>query len=129
MSNTTIRLRESGVAGNVPSTLAAGELAINHADGKLYYGNTTNVAKLFGAITEPAGIDGEIQINSSGSFGADANLRFLTSTNTLHVDNILLISGQNVSSTLTNSYNQANAAYNQANTALDSAIAMAIALG
>jgi hypothetical protein len=37
MANTTIVLKKSGVPGNVPSTLANGELSINYADGKLFY--------------------------------------------------------------------------------------------
>jgi len=149
MANTIIRLKESGVPGNVPSTLAPGELAINHADGKLYFGNTTSQVKLFDAITEPVGLDSEIQFNNSGTFGSDADFRYLTSNNTLLVQTIAL-SGVNVGSTLSSSYNQANTAttaaaaaqakadagYNQANTATllassanDFAISMAIALG
>ena len=37
MSNTTIVLKKSATPGNTPSVLANGELAINYADGKLYY--------------------------------------------------------------------------------------------
>ena len=37
MSNTSIQLKKSGVTGNVPVSLEHGELAINYADGKLFY--------------------------------------------------------------------------------------------
>jgi len=37
IANTTLVLKKSGTSGNVPSTLANGELAINYADGKLFY--------------------------------------------------------------------------------------------
>lgn len=37
MANTTIQIRKSGVSGNTPSGLEHGELAINYADGKLFY--------------------------------------------------------------------------------------------
>ena len=37
MANTTIRLRKSGVTSNVPVSLELGELALNYADGKLFY--------------------------------------------------------------------------------------------
>lgn len=37
MANTTIQIRKSGVTGNTPSDLEHGELAINYADGKLFY--------------------------------------------------------------------------------------------
>lgn len=37
MANTTIQIRKSGLTGNTPSDLEHGELAINYADGKLFY--------------------------------------------------------------------------------------------
>ena len=37
MANTTIQIRKSGISGNTPSGLEHGELAINYADGKLFY--------------------------------------------------------------------------------------------
>jgi hypothetical protein len=42
MSNTSIQLKKSGATGNTPTGLAYGEVAINYADGKLYYKNTSN---------------------------------------------------------------------------------------
>jgi hypothetical protein len=39
MSNTAIQLKKSGVTGNTPSTLSFGEVALNYADGKLFYKN------------------------------------------------------------------------------------------
>jgi hypothetical protein len=37
MSNTSIQLKKSGISGNTPSNLIHGEVALNYADGKLYY--------------------------------------------------------------------------------------------
>jgi hypothetical protein len=37
ISNTTIQIKKSVVSGNTPSSLANGEIAINSADGKLFY--------------------------------------------------------------------------------------------
>jgi hypothetical protein len=37
MSNTSIQLKKSGIQGNTPSDLIHGEVALNYADGKLYY--------------------------------------------------------------------------------------------
>ena len=37
MANTTLQLKKSGETGNVPPSLAYGELALNYADGKLFY--------------------------------------------------------------------------------------------
>lgn len=36
-SNTTIQIKKSGLTGNTPDTLEHGELAINYADGRLFY--------------------------------------------------------------------------------------------
>ena len=41
MSN-IIQIKRSGTSSQVPSSLAFGELAINYADGKLYYKNSSN---------------------------------------------------------------------------------------
>lgn len=40
MANTIIQLKKSGATGNTPSTLKFGELALNYADGKLFYKNS-----------------------------------------------------------------------------------------
>ena len=37
IANTTIRIKKSLVSGVTPSSLANGEIAINQADGKLFY--------------------------------------------------------------------------------------------
>jgi hypothetical protein len=89
MANTIILLKNSGQAGNVPATLYPGELAINYYDGKLYYGNSSSIATQFDVVTEPSGLNGEIQFNNSGVFGASANLKYDTSTKTLSTDKIL----------------------------------------
>lgn len=49
MSSTEIKLKKSSVAGKVPlvGDLQYGELAINYADGKLYYKNSSNQIKSF----------------------------------------------------------------------------------
>ncbi len=90
MANTVIQLKNSGASGNIPNALAPGELAINYADGKLYYGDASNTAILFDAVTEPAGLDTEIQFNQLGSFGASPNLAFNSTSKTLSTDNLVL---------------------------------------
>jgi hypothetical protein len=42
MANTTVQLKKSGVTGNVPPSLSYGELALNYADGKLFYRHANN---------------------------------------------------------------------------------------
>lgn len=49
MANTVIALKKSAIPGSTPSSLANGELAINFADGKLFY-KAAN-----GSITELSG--------------------------------------------------------------------------
>ena len=84
IGNTTIALRSSGSSGNTPSLgiLANGEIAINYADGILYYKTTSNT---LGSIrtTQPSGLNQEIQFNDSGSFGANSSLSFNKSSGTL----------------------------------------------
>lgn len=41
----SVKILNSGTSGNVPSTLAHGELAINYADGVLYYKDSGNTIK------------------------------------------------------------------------------------
>ena len=44
---TTIKIKHSTTAGNAPSSLAQGELAINVADGNLFYGDGSGVSQDF----------------------------------------------------------------------------------
>lgn len=98
MANTVIQIKGSGVTGNVPSTLQPGELAINYVDGKLFYGNELNNATLFDVITEPAGLNGELQFNDSGSFGATANVRYDEMSGEFIVTHAV-VAGQNLEGT------------------------------
>ena len=77
---TPIILFNSGTASNVPTTgnLAVGELAINYADGKLYY-NTGSAIKVLagsGGAGVVAGSNTQVQYNNSGVFGASASFTF-----------------------------------------------------
>ena len=63
IANTTIQLKKSNVAGNVPVSLSSGELALNFFDGKLYYKNAQNTINYFAA-----GIDKSFAtVNSNSS--------------------------------------------------------------
>jgi hypothetical protein len=74
MSNTVIALKSSGTASNVvnANNLVYGELAINYADGILYYKTASNTV---GSIktAQPGGLNTEIQFNDSGVFGGSSN--------------------------------------------------------
>jgi len=89
MPNTVIAIRQSAGTGNTPSlgVLANGELALNYADGILYYKTTANT---LGSIrtTQPSGLNQEVQFNDSGSFGGNSAFTFNKSLATLNVTNI-----------------------------------------
>lgn len=70
MANTVIALKKSSTPTSVPSNLANGELAINFADGKLFYKNTA------GYIAEISGGG-----NSFGTVNANSTLIVADSTN------------------------------------------------
>ena len=72
----TIQHKRSATSSSVPSTgsLSAGELAVNTADGKVFLKKDNNTIVQVG--NQPAGSSGQVQINSSGSFYADAGLTY-----------------------------------------------------
>ena len=89
MANTVIELRHSYVTGNVPSSLANGELAINTYDGKLFYrGGASNTIQTIERYQGPAGLDTEIQFNDSGILGSSANLSFNKLTGLFRTGNV-----------------------------------------
>lgn len=101
MANTVIAVRSSGTAAATPSlgVIANGEIALNFADGIIYYKTSSNT---LGSIrtTQPAGLTTEVQYNDAGSFGANANFTFNKTIATLNVKNIN-VSTNLVTSTLT----------------------------
>lgn len=122
MANTIIELKHSYSTGNVPTNLANGELAINTYDGKLFYrGGVSNTIQTIERYTGPAGLDTEVQFNDSGDLGSDSGLTYNKTNKSLTVSGSLNIGSLNVSPTLTNSYNTANAAFNKANSAAQNA--------
>jgi hypothetical protein len=118
MANTVIALRSSGVASNVPDvgSLANGEVAINFADGILYYKTDTGT---LGTIqtAQPGGLDTEVQFNDGGSFGGDSGFTYNKSTDTLTLTGGVVSGGINLTPTLASAFNHANAAFDSANTA------------
>ena len=76
MANTVIQLRNSTVTGNVPSSLANGEISINSRDGKFFYSTPTGAVITHYPYLGPAGLNKEIQFNDSGTLGANAGLSF-----------------------------------------------------
>lgn len=90
MANTVIELKHSQVSGNVPSSLANGEVSINTYDGKFFYKDPSGVIQTFDKYPGPSGLDGEIQFNDSGELGASPNLSFDKTTSTLSTRELIL---------------------------------------
>lgn len=88
MANTTIQLKYSVVTSNTPSSLANGEIAINGADGKLFYRTPGGTIQSIVTYPGPAGLNKEIQFNDAGTAGANAGLTFDKSSASLNVTNL-----------------------------------------
>jgi hypothetical protein len=88
MSNTIIQIKHSTESGNVPSSLANGEIALNSYDGKLFYIDPDGIVQFIQKFTGPAGLNGEIQFNDSGDLGSSSNLTFNKTTGNLSSQSI-----------------------------------------
>jgi hypothetical protein len=120
MANTVIQLRNSTVTGNVPSSLANGEISINSRDGKFFYSTPAGSVITHYPYLGPSGLDTEIQFNDSGTIGGSEKLTFNKTTGQLTVNgtvraNIFSADGVNVYAYAINSFNAANAAFTAAN--------------
>jgi plastocyanin len=93
--STTIRIKKSGTASNTPGTLEFGELAINYADGKLFYKDATGNIQQF---SSGGNINAFETVNANGSLLiADSNTDILNIIAGTGID----ISGNTVSDTFT----------------------------
>jgi len=117
MANTVIQLKHSTVSGNVPTSLANGELSINNRDGKFFYATPIGTIITHYPYPGPAGLNQEIQFNDSGSLGSNSGLTFNKSSAVLTVNGASVVAGVNVVPQIQFSYNQANSAFIQANAA------------
>jgi len=87
MSNTSIQLKKSGISGNTPVDLVHGEVALNYADGRLYYKD---------------GVDGLSYIYNQDTFATvNANGSLVIASSP--TDILSIIPGNNVSITANNS--------------------------
>jgi pyruvate/2-oxoglutarate dehydrogenase complex dihydrolipoamide acyltransferase (E2) component len=91
IANTTIVLRKSGTPGASPSSLANGELALNYADGKLYYkSNTGSILTISGS-----GGGGGGSSYSFATINANSSLILATSP----TDTLSIVPGNNITIT------------------------------
>lgn len=118
MSNTAIQLKKSGVTGNTPAGLAFGEVALNYADGKLYYknslGGTSYISNQFSFDTINS--NNSLIFAGSGSdtlsFVAGNNVTISTNTTTKTITINASVAG---GSDPGPAFDKANAAFLQAN--------------
>jgi len=94
MANTVIQLKNSTITGNVPSSLANGEISINSRDGKFFYSTPSGSVITHYPYLGPAGLNKEIQFNDSGTLGSNSGLAFDKSTG--YLTSTLLRSSQSV---------------------------------
>ena len=116
MANTIIQLKHSTVTGNVPSSLANGEISINSRDGKLFYSTPLGVVTAFNPYPGPSGLDTELQFNDGGSLGGSEKLTFNKTTGLLTVNGT--VRANIFSDDGTDLLVFANSAFNKANSAL-----------
>jgi len=112
MANTVIQLRNSTVTGNVPSSLANGEISINSRDGKFFYSTPAGAVITHYPYLGPAGLNKEIQFNDSGTLGSNSGLAFDKTSGSLNVSNAIIVGGRDLGA-------YANAAFLKANTPSD----------
>ena len=135
MSNTTIKLKNSGVTGNVPADLEHGELALNYADSRIYYKNSDGVITYIS--TSGGGSDSFVTINVENSLivaTSNTDILSFASANNISlksnaVSKTITIDGSQLTNLINGSFSQANTAYNisigaynQANTASSNTI-------
>lgn len=122
MSNTAIQLKKSGVTGNTPSGLAFGEVALNYADGKLYYKNSLggtsyiNNQYSFDTINSNNSLIFAGSSSDTLSFVAGNNVTISTNTTTKTITINASVAG---GSDPGPAFDRANAAYSHANAAYD----------
>ena len=117
MANTVIQLKHSTETGNVPASLANGEISINNRDGKFFYSTPAGVVVTHYPYPGPAGLNQEVQFNDSGVLGSDSGLTYNKTTDVLTVVGGAIIGGVNVTPQIQLAFTQANTPSHVANSA------------
>ena len=117
MANTVIQLKHSTETGNVPSSLANGEISINSRDGKFFYSTPDNVLVTHYPYPGPSGLNQEVQFNDSGVLGSDSGLTYNKTTDVLTVTGGAIIGGVNVTPQIQLAFTQANTPSHVSNSA------------
>jgi hypothetical protein len=96
-NQTTIALKNSGTAGNTPgvgTNLAYGELAINYADGNLFYRTAIDTLSTYKLIVP--GVNKDVIFNDNGVYGTSAGITFDKATANLAVSNTITTTDLNL---------------------------------
>ena len=111
-NTTTIILKNSGSTGNIPTAanLQYGEIALNYADGILYYKNPSN---------EVLSISGSGSSNTANGAYEQANIARTHANSAFLQANLAFAQANVANSTAVSSFLQANLAFAQANTKLN----------
>lgn len=117
MANTVIQLKHSTETGNVPASLANGEISINSRDGKFFYSTPASVVVTHYPYPGPSGLNQEVQFNDSGVLGSDSGLTYNKTTDVLTVVGGAIIGGVNVTPQIQLAFTQANTPSHVANSA------------
>jgi hypothetical protein len=75
-----IQLRRNGTASATPSSLLHGEVALNYADSKLFWKDSSNVIQSFTFTAYALSSHSHGNITSAGAIGSTANLPVITTT-------------------------------------------------
>lgn len=88
-NETTIALKRSGYTGNTPliGDLAYGELALNYADGNLFYRTSLDTLGTYKLIVP--GVNKDVVFNDGGVYGTSAGITFDKATANLTVAGIV----------------------------------------
>ena len=117
MANTVIQLKFSTETGNVPTSLANGEISINNRDGKFFYSTPAGVVVTHYPYLGPSGLNQEVQFNDSGVLGSDSGLTYNKPTDVITVVGGAIIGGVNVTPQIQLAFTQANTPSHVANSA------------
>lgn len=117
MANTVIQLKHSTETGNVPASLANGEISINNRDGKFFYSTPAGVVVTHYPYPGPSGLNQEVQFNDSGVLGSDSGLTYNKTTDVLTVVGGAIVGGVNVTPQIQLAFTQANTPSHVANSA------------
>ena len=118
MANTTIRIKKSGVSGNVPGSLALGELALNYTDGLLYFANSTGITSFSANALSNTGttitVNGVSQLvisNTANSYSTTNNALIISGgvgvSNSIYVGNRVGFANSNNISVVYQTWNSA----------------------